>query len=165
MRYFDHRARFVHFKFEFIGQNIIIKTRENVKYFSHEQFQSYFVYVWDVSYFSSPGFFVSSFSFFPSWREAYQPTKILYFIASLFALLINTNVWVFTQKGRNVYPKSFLVSNISKAAMFLGKRRVIYFMHADSVYLKCKNSHKKPKTNLVITTTSTCNGYFLESTK
>ena len=71
-------------------------------------------------------------------------------------------MWVFTQKGRNVYPKSFLVSNISKAAMFL---EAIYFMHADSVYLKCKNSHKKPKTNLVITTTSTCNGYFLESTK
>ena len=38
-------------------------------------------------------------------------------------------------------------------------------MHADSVYLECKDSHKKPKTNLVIMTTSTCNGYFLESTK
>ena len=123
------------------------------------------MYVWDVSYFSSLGFFVSSFSFFPSWLEAYQPTKILYFIAPLFALLINTNVCIYTKRRRNVSSKSFLVSNISKAAMFLGKRRAIYFMHADSVYLKCKNSHKKPKTNLVITTTSTCNGYFLESTK
>ena len=71
---------------------------------------------------------------------------------------------VFTQKGRNVSHKSFLHSFCSYSTMFLAKR-VIYFMHADSVYLKCKYSHKKPKTNLVITTTSTCNGYFLESMK
>ena len=107
-----HSEAFI--KFEF-GQNIIKKIYN----LSHEQFQSYFVYVGDVSSFSSLGFFVSSFSFFPSWREAYQPTKILYFIAMLFAVLINTNVGIYTKREKCF--QSFLVSNISKAAMLQQK--------------------------------------------
>ena len=60
-------------------------------YFSHEQFQSYFVDVWDVSSFSSDGFF-SAFSFSPFWIEPYQPAEILYlYFTALFCFANNIN--------------------------------------------------------------------------